>query len=168
MTLFRNLTLPEQVPGGLYLHSMPGRCETLEQSWAQVAQLRITRIVCLAPDGEVGVKSPDYAAAIAEGTLPCEIRRFPIADYQGPIDLKGFWQLARETADALRRGENVLVHCGAGIGRTGTFAIAVLLALGVPIGEAKRLTRAAESGPEMPSQWEALQSIVKCYLPASR
>lgn len=167
MPFFRKLALPEQVPGVLYLHSMPGRYESLEQSWAEVARLGITQIVCLAPDSEIRAKSPEYAEAIAEGTLPCEVRRFPIGDYEGPGDLKDFWLLARRTAEALRRGEKVLVHCGAGIGRTGTFAMAVLLALGIPAGEAEHLTRAAGSAPEKASQREAIQKIIACYLPTS-
>ena len=168
MVRFRKLTLPEDVPGEMYLHSMPGRYEPLEQSWAEIARLRILQIVCLAPDNEVGAKSPAYAAAIAEGKVPCRIRQFPVADFEGPTDLERFWLLATETADALRRGENVLAHCGAGIGRTGTFAIAVLLALGVPAENAECIVRAAGSGPEVASQREALQTIIDSYLLPSR
>ncbi len=168
MILFRRLTLPEQIPGEMYLHSMPGRYEPLERSWAEISRLRITQIVCLAPDNEVGTKSPEYAAAIVEGRVPCRIRQFPIADFEGPTDLERFWLLATETADALRRGENVLIHCGAGIGRTGTFAIAVLVALGMPAENAEHVVRAAGSGLEVASQREALQTIIDSYLPPGR
>jgi protein-tyrosine phosphatase len=77
------------------------------------------------------VKSPGYAAAIVGGKIPCRIRQFPIGDFEGPTDLEGFWLLATETADALHRGKNVIVSRGAGIGRTGTLAIAVVLVLKV-------------------------------------
>jgi hypothetical protein len=168
MDLLRRLTLPEDVPGAMYLHSMPGRYEPLQRVWADVARLCITQIVCLAPFHEVAATSPSYAAAIDQGTVPCRIRTFPIADFDRPADLEGFWLLARETADVLRRGEHVLVHCGAGIGRTGTFAVAVLLALGVRLEHAEPIVRAAGSRPETDAQRQALQAVLDAGRPPSR
>jgi len=57
-------------------------------------------------------------------------QRFPIADCQAPSDIPAFAKSVRQVAEALRSGGAVAIHCGAGIGRTGTFAIGVLLALG--------------------------------------
>jgi protein-tyrosine phosphatase len=45
-------------------------------------------------------------------------------------------------------GQNVLLHCAAGIGRTGTAAACVLKRLGLPVDEALQRVREAGSNPE--------------------
>ena len=54
---------------------------------------------------------------------------------------------------ALRGGESVLLHCAAGIGRTGTAAACVLKQLGLDNDSALARVRQAGSNPE-----NALQS----------
>ena len=49
-----------------------------------MTQRRIAQSVCLAPDNEIGARPPDYAAAIADDTVPCRLRRFQIADFGEP------------------------------------------------------------------------------------
>jgi len=51
-------------------------------------------------------------------------------------------------AQALRLGERVLIHCGAGIGRTGMLATCVLMHLGVSRCEATQAVTGAGAGPE--------------------
>jgi len=128
---FRTVSLAAELPGKLYLHSMPGRYEPLQTAWLEIKRLGITRVICLASLEEIGRRSPDYAKALTEQTLPCRITHFPIADFDAPQDTNEFFLSARSVADSLRHGGNALVHCGAGMGRTGTFAIGVLLALGM-------------------------------------
>lgn len=158
-TLFREVKLPNGVSGRLYLHSMPGRRESLDDAWAEVRRLGVFSIVCLSPLDEIRDKSPKYAEAIQTFRLPCNLRRLPVCDYQGPDDDELFCQLATQVADSLRNGDGILVHCGAGIGRTGMFTIAALMALGLSVHEARRRVETAGSSPEVPAQEETIRRV---------
>jgi protein-tyrosine phosphatase len=131
---------------------MPGRFEALAEVRAQIQDLGIHIIICLARPEEIRSKSPAYADALAANTLPCPVEGFPISDYGVPEDREDFWSLASRIAKRLREGTRVLIRCGAGVGRTGTLATCVLLALGVPRAEAELAMSAAGSHPETPEQ----------------
>ena len=92
--------------------------------------LGITCIACLAGPEEIEGKSPEYGRALREHHVPCEVRSFPIPDFDVPEDEAAFWRFADDTAASLKQGTAILMHCGAGIGRTGTMAAAVLMAPG--------------------------------------
>lgn len=145
--MFRPVTLPEGVSGRLFLHSMPGRFESFQEARQQMAGSGIARIVCLSPFFEVERKAPEYAKALEQGSLPCALERFPVCDYGVPDDWEGFWLLVQRVAEVLRAGEHVLVHCAGGIGRTGMFAICVLMALGLRHDKAARTVHEAGSRP---------------------
>lgn len=150
--MLRRVGLPGGIPGGLYLDGMPGRTRPLECVWGELRRERIDLIVCLADLAEVRAKSLAYSVAIQAKTVPCAHRVLAIPDWGVPRDRQAFWALAMEVAARLRAGERVLVHCGAGIGRTGAFAISVLLALGEPRPGAQQAVQAAGSHPETPAQ----------------
>ncbi len=152
MVRFRSVPLPPTVPGRLYLHSMPGRNERWDTFVEEATRVGIDTIVCLTPDEEIQVKSPKYAMAIRDGTLAWPRECFPIPDYEVPDDRKAFAAFVGRVADLLRAGKTILVHCGAGIGRTGTFAICLLMALGMERATAESAVRAAGSAPETDEQ----------------
>lgn len=160
--MFRIVQLPDRVSGNLYLHSMPGRYETFSEAISSIVKLNIDTVVCLTPMNEILEKSPDYAEAIQTGNLPCNHRMFEIPDYDVPKDRERFLDLVRSVAEALQSGKHVLIHCGAGIGRTGTLAICVLMALGLEEDEAWQRVRDAGSCAENQAQrelitWAAIQ-----------
>jgi protein-tyrosine phosphatase len=157
--MLRSVALPPSVRGALYLHSMPGWHEPYNRVKQEILGLKITRVVCLAPKEEVRGKSPNYAQAIEAGNTSWAQDVFPIADHGVPQDRHAFMDLSQTIAQALRSGERVLVHCGAGIGRTGTLAVGVLMALGVAQHDAGRDVADAGSGPETRSQEELVQWI---------
>ena len=150
--MLRSVQLPAGVTGSLHLHSMPGRHEPLEQVWEQIRSHSVQVIVCLAGPGEIRAKSPTYADALATKAVPCPVESFPIVDFGVPDDREAFWSLASGIANQLRAGGRVLIHCGAGIGRTGTLAVCVLLALGKPRARAEQVVLAAGSHPETADQ----------------
>jgi protein-tyrosine phosphatase len=138
---------------------MPGRYDALEDAWSEVERAGVRVIACLAPQDEIEKKSPDYAAAIETDEAPASLLRLPIGDFEGPGSDEGFRELAQEVAVSLRAGDGVLIHCGAGVGRTGMVAIAVLMILGASHTDAERRVRAAGSIPERPAQEEAVRRL---------
>ena len=157
--MFRHVVLPPDIDGALYLHSMPGRYEPLSASLAEIADKNVAAIICLTPLEEIEEKSPEYAAAIAAGTIPVERVAMPIEDYGVPQDTAAFVALMEDVAHRLQAGENLLVHCAGGIGRTGTFATGVLMALHVTLNDALDAVQMAGSEPETDKQQELLVDI---------
>jgi len=139
---------------------MPGRREPLESVWAAGRREGINAIVRLAELPEVGAKSPRYGEALKAGDVPFPILVSEIPDYGVPKDRDAFWSRAQEVASRVRAGEVILVHCGAGVGRTGTFAICVLVALGQSVTAAKSSVSGAGSAPETVEQRELIEWCV--------
>jgi protein-tyrosine phosphatase len=138
--------------GRLYLAAMPGRQGPLEQTWEALRREGIQVVVCLAAPEEIRDKSAAYAAALEAQVVPCPVESFPVADFGVPDDREAFWALARRVGRRMTGGERVVIHCGAGIGRTGTLAACVLLALGEPPARAEQAVSAAGSHPETAAQ----------------
>jgi protein-tyrosine phosphatase len=56
-----------------------------------------------------------------------EFLSFPIPDMGLPGSVEGFAQLAKQLFDQVNAGVNTLIHCHAGIGRSGLLAAGILL-----------------------------------------
>ena len=110
---------------------------------------------------EIAAKSPQYAAAIEQQKLSCAIDIYPIQDFSSPEDQQHFSSALQLCAERLQRGENLLIHCAAGIGRTGSTAICLLLKLGYPLVDASELVTAAGSGPETSGQKSFIASYAQ-------
>jgi protein-tyrosine phosphatase len=150
--MLRRVQLPSGISGSLFLDAMPGRRESLVRQIEEISGQDIARIVCLASLREIAQKSPDYKQAIASNSLPCEREVFEIPDFGVPQDREKFLALAKNVADWLRQGEKIMIHCGAGIGRTGTLAVSILLMLGSTLKESTRKVSEIGSHPETADQ----------------
>ncbi len=121
----RRVELPGNVEGHLFLHSMPGRYEPIEEFLTDIILKNITCVVCLASPDEIRQRSSAYARFLA-GTVPWEHITYPMWN-SVMRDARSLEPLTQEIVKRLREGRNVLIHCVSGIGRAGTVAVAVLL-----------------------------------------
>jgi predicted protein tyrosine phosphatase len=156
--IFRQVMLPPGCKGRLFLTGMPGRYQDVQRAleeWnklkAEVGKDRML-MLSLVDEAEIRHKSPEYAKSVHAGLWEGERMSFPIPDFGTPENEKAFREIIVDVATALGSGTNVVIHCGAGIGRTGMAAVCVLAAMGVSIKDATSAVRAAGSGPETPEQ----------------
>lgn len=146
--------------GSLLLSAMPGQHESFQQ-FIEIANARnVNRVVRLTPLEEVRDKSPEYYQALTDGKVPWQVTECAVPDYGVPADEDLFVMTVQRVADWLHGGENILIHCGAGQGRTGMFAVCTLIALGMPSELAERNVQAAGSGPENPKQRAFVRRII--------
>ncbi|HEX4303328.1 MAG TPA: protein-tyrosine phosphatase family protein [Rhizomicrobium sp.] len=134
-----------EFPGRLAVAPKPRGGDWLEdeiRSWRAQA---IDCVVCLLENDEIAELSLGAEAKYcAENEVA--FLRFPIADRGLPDSHREAIALVRDIANRLQTGQNVLIHCRAGIGRTGLVAAGTLISLGVApehalaaIGTARRV-----------------------------
>jgi protein-tyrosine phosphatase/nicotinamidase-related amidase len=133
--------------GRVGLTILPGRRDRGRDAAADVAQLvaeRVTDVLCLLPDGELAAYGvPDLLERYRVAGLG--VRQAPIADQSVPTLAE-----ARSVVDWLRArlgaGGRVVIHCAAGLGRSGTIAACLLRAGGGSAEDAIAQVRVAR-GP---------------------
>lgn len=156
----------------LYFDAMPGRKKAgrlhgdFEQWRREMTEHRIRTVVCLAPEEQIAAESPEYArwrqaardaaGRYGEGYTLIDV---PVPDFQPPepLTVPRYRRAVQQVAQLIDGGEPVFIHCGAGIGRTGTFAVAVLMARGMDYETAYAEIDGVGSHPETPRQSEFLQ-----------
>jgi protein-tyrosine phosphatase len=149
--MFRPLPLPDDVPGRLWLDAMPGRLAPWQAFLVEARENGLTQLVCLTPMHELTSLSPAYAEALERG-LPFGWRHLAMRDFGTAFETAAFREAVDAIAEGLRAGDRTLLHCAAGIGRTGTVAACVLKRLGVPAPQALQRVRRAGSNPQSAEQ----------------
>lgn len=159
------IPLPGGVPGELWLcgkHDIAGR-----QGWGSgTTSLPWSTIVCLAERHELEGRYPEYAAWLDRAGD--QALWWPIPDLHAPT-LEATLSVVDDLADRLRRGDSLLVHCGAGFGRAGTTAVCVLIRLGVPVDEAERVVadHRPMAGPEVGAQRDLVRRLPLHHVPGT-
>jgi Tyrosine phosphatase family len=157
---FRPVQLPSDTPGKLLLSGMPGRAQPWHQFVAESQANHLSLVVCLTPAGEMEELSPPYAQAVRSGEAPfgepsaggTGWMLLPAPNYGVPIDPTAFASGIHAITSRLQAGQTVLLHCAAGMGRTGSAAACVLKHLGLDTAEALARVRATGSNPENAAQ----------------
>ena len=116
-------------------------------------------VVCLNEEYELTDRYPDYVAWLRTQP-PRRALWYPIRDLHAPA-LEQFTPVLTGLVDRVAAGERIIVHCGAGIGRAGTTAVAVLVSLAVPLDEALERVRRHRpgAGPEVGPQLELVRRL---------
>jgi len=146
--MMRPVSIDDCCPGELWLGSMPGRFERWPEFAGAARQRKLSLVVCLAPPEEVASLSPAYWQAVGEGSVNFRWLNLPMQNFGLPRDLPGFRAGIEQAAASLVAGDAVMLHCAAGIGRTGTAAACLLKRLGLSTDEAMQRVRDAGSNPE--------------------
>lgn len=154
--MFRELSLDTK--GRIFLHSMPARLEPWSDFLQASSASDISHILCLTSRAEIAEKSPCYALAIAQGDFVEHFIPLAVKDFSIPVDQQEYANQMRHLAGEVTQGAHLLIHCAAGIGRTGCAAMAVLKELGFNGDEAKEKVLAAGSTPETAEQWAFIQA----------
>ena len=113
-------------PGRLWLC---GKRFVAEDPDEALAAVNGTRIVCLCERHELEERYPNYVAWLSEQSEK-RATWFPIPDVHAPGLDAAVPFLATLRAQIVSGG-SLVMHCGAGIGRSGTMAAALLMSMGV-------------------------------------
>ena len=144
-----------RVPGRLWLcgkHFIgPDPEAALERTGADV-------VVCLNDRSELNGRYPDYVHWL-EAAPPSRALWRPVPDLHAP-PLDDAEVLLADLRQRLESGDGLLIHCGAGLGRAGTVAAALLLTLGASNSDAHAAVAAARpaAGPQKAEQREFLRA----------
>jgi ADP-ribosyl-[dinitrogen reductase] hydrolase len=124
---------------------------------AAVERVGADVVLCLNEHHELADRYPAYVAWLRRDDRAWWV---PIPDLHAPT-LDEAVELIESLVTHLRAGRTVLAHCGAGIGRAGTVAAAVLVALGATVDDAVSSVAANRplAGPEAGAQEALLHAL---------
>ena len=124
---------------------------------AAVERVGADVVLCLNERHELEDRYPDYVRWLRHDPRAWWV---PIPDLHAPgvDDARG---VVQALVGHLAAGRTVLAHCGAGIGRAGTVAAAVLIGRGASVSEAVDVVRSSRplAGPEAGAQEALLHAL---------
>lgn len=117
--VFTELSFP--YPGRIFRSAMPfGPFDHLNQIWSKYQENDVDVIVVLLEPAEYLTYAQRDLQTFYRGE-GLDVLHLPIPDHHRPRDVQAFQRTLDEVSDMAQAGNNIAVHCLAGIGRTGTF-----------------------------------------------
>lgn len=146
------IPLPGEVSGELWLCGKHAIASDPTPNW--------TTVVCLCERHELAARYPEYVAwldSAGDAAL-----WWPIADMHAPsVDV--MVPFVDDLAERLQRGDSLLIHCGAGVGRAGTTAVCILLRMGLTVDAAEYVVAQNRpmAGPEVGAQRDLVRAVAE-------
>jgi protein-tyrosine phosphatase len=147
--------------GSLSVMAKPVSGEWIEDEFSGIATWGIDRVVSLLESHEVIEVGLGDEKQLSE-KYGMEFIHYPIPDRGLPASIQDYLAFTKRLYHEAAGGLNTVVHCRAGIGRTGIVAAGVLLYCGFEAKEAiKHISKLR--GIEIPDTEEQINWVVKSY-----
>lgn len=128
----------------LALTECPGRSQPYADSLARIMAWQPSLVISLIEEHEFPAGTAAFRAALGENGI--DWRHFPIRDYDIPDSAAPWAALSSAAWSVIDAGGRVLIHCRAGLGRSGMIAARLLVERGMAPERAMAEVRAARPG----------------------
>lgn len=148
--------------GEIALSRMPGSVTRIEEDVAEIVALNCACVLTLVPQEELIRHGGDRLSSLLlnEGI---EWHHFPIVDYATPLPSQdqAWSELSERLHDHLNDNRTILIHCFAGVGRSGMIALRLLVEHGAnPLEALNQIRNVRPGAVERPAQYDwAIASI---------
>ena len=163
MTTFNNLRsgpLLDHIYKNFWISSKPTRA-SLEAYITSLYEKSIKNIVVLMPESEIMQKYNGFDLKQAYRDNGLAVSSFPIQDFDVPSDMKRFRNFVKQISKARK---DTIIHCSAGLGRSGLFMACLLVELEMDAASAISLTRRKRYGAiETPEQENFIYDYYQFY-----
>ena len=162
-----NFVTPLTFNPNLYRSIMPNGCYDTNNKVIDIwKKVQFDWIICLCKKGEFlrkALNTQDNIYASIYSEYKCI--NLPIENYKTPESFKHLLIVLEELDRLLKEGNKCVIHCSAGVGRTGLLIACYLIYCGKSINDAIEITRGnIEPALKMPIQLEYLKSFQTHFL----